>query len=204
MLKDIYFRTALAISFSAHLLLFSSGGLFHIFNINNIDKNPNKEIEVTYIIQKPEERVMQNLPQKYDIPERKTEVPLRKEVNVAKKQTLPISEEPAAESISEISDIEHLEEYISYYQLIREKVKKRVKSNYTKSSEEGIAYLVFSLMGNGDLKNLEIDDSRSSKSEYLRKTALKSLKEASPFPPFPRSIKKREITFSIAVIFKKE
>lgn len=188
MLQNATFRTAFAISLSLHLFAISAGGFFHTKPLD--DKNC--PIEVSYLVpeisqDKIQERIIQNLPQKYDLEKKDLQ-------QVVEKGEHYLSEEALKE----------LEEYIQYYELIRESIKKYVSKNYTRFREEGIIEVAFTLNKNGILKNLAVDTSKSIKSPRLKTIALKSIKEASPFPPFPDSLKKKELAFAIAIIFKKE
>ena len=188
MLQNATFRMAFAISFILHLFAISAGRFFHTKSFNN----ENHKIEITYLApeisqDKIQERIIQNLPQKYDLEKKDLQ-------QVVEKGEQYLSEE----------ELKAFEEYIQYYELIRESIKKYVSKNYTRFREEGIIEVAFTLNKNGILKNLAVDTSKSIKSPRLKTIALKSMKEASPFPPFPDSLEKKELAFAIAIIFKKE
>ncbi|MBL7156850.1 MAG: TonB family protein [Candidatus Omnitrophica bacterium] len=203
--NDNVFKIALILSVSLHLFGISAGGFFYKRGLE--DKQC--EIEVTYLmLEMPEEEIkkeaLEKIPQKYDLEEREIqEVTQKKPETIQEaKLTKDISEE--GEQYLEKKELAELEEYIQYYKLIREKIKKHVTRNYTIFREEGRVDMAFTLTQHGSLKNMRIDETKSSKNPQLRKTALRSVKNASPFPPFPKELQKRELTFSIAIIFKKE
>ena len=92
--------------------------------------------------------------------------------------------------------------YKSYYQLIREKIRSYAYYNY-KKLEEGDIFLTFSLNANGELKDVAINDAKSAKSEYLRQTALSSVKDSSPFPAFPEKLKNNKtLSFHVIISFE--
>jgi len=202
MLKDIPFRAAFAISVSAHLLAVSAGGFFH----GKPPLEENREIEVTYLVPEEElaEEIIQDLPREYDLKDKELQQARRRE-----EAKLP---EPQAESDSVLSEeqyleekeLEKLEEYIQYYELIREKIKKTVARDYTRFREEGMVEVAFTLDKRGRLKNLIIDKLKSASSASLRKTALHSIERAAPFPAFPPLLKREDLTFAIAIIFKRQ
>ena len=69
--------------------------------------------------------------------------------------------------------------------------------------ERGEVTVSFVLGQNGALKQVVIDKAGSSKSAQLQNAALKSIKAAAPFPAFPASLQREELTFNISIIFKK-
>jgi len=92
--------------------------------------------------------------------------------------------------------------YKSYYQLIREKIRRYAYYNY-KKLEEGDVFLTFSLNANGELKDVVINDAKSAKSEYLRQTALLSVKDSNPFPAFPEKLKNNKmLSFHVIISFE--
>ena len=89
---------------------------------------------------------------------------------------------------------------IEYYSSIREEIKK--KAFYYKPSEgRGAVTVIFGIDSKGLLKKLAIDDVRSTNRVNLRAAALKSIKHAAPFSPFPPELKNNIITFSITIEF---
>ena len=94
-------------------------------------------------------------------------------------------------------------DYVNYYQLIREKIRSRLKDNYQYYSREGEVYLSFVLTQNGSLLSYAIDRSKSTQDEVLLHITATSLKAISPFPALPRSLSMSKMSFSIVISFKK-
>lgn len=202
MLGDPIFRIAFAISLSAHIFAVSAKGLLPQKPVDDT----NYEIEVTYVIpEMPEEmkeaEAMPSLPKKYDLERKKTELAAKKAI--AEEEGLTKVEAPAEdEKYIEEEELEKLEDYIQYYELIRERIRKYVMRNCSSFVDEGGVDLLFTLTDKGALKTISVDESRSVKSSYLKKAALRSVRKAAPFPSFPDSLERGELTFSISIVFK--
>ncbi|MFA5286897.1 MAG: TonB family protein [Candidatus Omnitrophota bacterium] len=93
--------------------------------------------------------------------------------------------------------------YISYYQIVREKIRRSAYQNYTRS-ETGEVYVAFIISGDGDLKNARLVEERSSGNSYLKSIALASVKSASPFPRFPKELDYPELSFNVVISFEIE
>jgi protein TonB len=93
--------------------------------------------------------------------------------------------------------------YISYYQVVREKIKRAAYQNYT-GREEGEVTISFVISDDGYLKDLRLIEDKSSPSPYLREIALRSLKDASPFPNFPKELSYPRLSFNLTVTFETE
>jgi outer membrane biosynthesis protein TonB len=91
--------------------------------------------------------------------------------------------------------------YQNYYSLVRSRIKQRAYFNYAEYYA-GEVYLTFVLYSDGTLKDLKIIEERSSGGPYLRTIGLKSIKEATPFPPFPKTLKYPELTFNVVISFQ--
>jgi outer membrane biosynthesis protein TonB len=91
--------------------------------------------------------------------------------------------------------------YLSYYSLVRARIKQRAYFNYAEYYA-GEVYLTFVLYSDGTLKDLKIIEEKSSGGPYLRTIGLKSVKEATPFPPFPKALKYPELTFNVVISFQ--
>lgn len=93
-------------------------------------------------------------------------------------------------------------EYKSYYQLIREKIRRFAYYNYRKL-QEGEVFLTFSLTPKGELAEVSVNEQKSSKDDYLRNTALNSIREAAPFGDFPEKLKKNlKLSFNVIISFE--
>ena len=93
--------------------------------------------------------------------------------------------------------------YISYYQIVREKIRRAAYQNYTRA-EVGEAYLSFLISSDGSLKAVQLIEEKSSPSTYLKEIALRSVKEASPFPNFPKELDYSQLSFNVVISFEIE
>lgn len=93
--------------------------------------------------------------------------------------------------------------YISYYQIVREKIRRSAYQNYT-GSETGEVYIAFVTSSDGDLRRARLVEEKSSASSYLKNVALSSVKNASPFPSFPKELDYPELSFNVAISFEIE
>ncbi|MDD5156390.1 MAG: TonB family protein [Candidatus Omnitrophica bacterium] len=114
-------------------------------------------------------------------------------ISVKKKITLPAID---ADKINNPS-------YISYYQIVREKIRRCAYLNYART-ETGEVYLSFVISNVGDIKQVRIVDEKSSPSPYLREIALKSISDAAPFPNFPKELDYPHLSFNVVISFEIE
>ena len=91
--------------------------------------------------------------------------------------------------------------YANYYSLIRGRIKQRANFNYS-DNYTGEVYLTFILTNDGALKELQILENRTTGGQFLRTIGLKSIKEATPFPPFPKELHYPELTFNVVISFQ--
>jgi TonB family protein len=93
--------------------------------------------------------------------------------------------------------------YLNYYQIVREKIKRAAYQNYMRT-ETGEVYLTFTISNPGYLGQVRIIEEKSSGSSYLNSVALKSIKDASPFPTFPKELDYPELSFNVVISFEIE
>lgn len=93
--------------------------------------------------------------------------------------------------------------YISYYQIVREKIRRAAYQNYTRT-ETGEVYISFIISRSGYLEEARLVEEKSSLSPYLRGIALRSLKDASPFPNFPKELDYPKLSFNVVISFETE
>lgn len=93
--------------------------------------------------------------------------------------------------------------YISYYQIVREKIRRTAYQNYTRT-ETGEAYLSFIVASDGSLRDERLVDEKSTPNQYLKNIALRSIKEASPFPAFPKELDYPQLSFNVIISFEIE
>ncbi|MFH1640330.1 MAG: TonB family protein [Candidatus Omnitrophota bacterium] len=114
-------------------------------------------------------------------------------IAIKKKITLPAVD---------VSDINN-PSYINYYQIVREKIKRAAYHNYART-EIGEVYLSFIISSDGSLRDIRLVEEKSSANSYLREIALRSIKDASPFPAFPKELDYPELSFNIVISFEIE
>ncbi|MGB2599495.1 MAG: TonB family protein [Candidatus Omnitrophota bacterium] len=88
--------------------------------------------------------------------------------------------------------------YLEYFNLIREKIRARVYSSGS-SSEDGMVEVVFTLSRDGRLAR--VNKAFSNLSRDVRKSVIRALRRAQPFPPFPVEMGNAPITFSLTIKF---
>lgn len=93
--------------------------------------------------------------------------------------------------------------YISYYQIVREKIKRAAYQNYTRQNT-GEVYLSFIVSNDGFLKDARLVEEKSSSDQYLKEIAQRSLKDASPFPNFPKDLNYPSLSFNVVISFEIE
>jgi len=93
--------------------------------------------------------------------------------------------------------------YISYYQIVREKIRRSAYQNYTRT-DTGEVYLTFVISSEGYVKGVRLVEEKSSGASYLREIALQSVKDAAPFPDFPKELDYPSLTFNVVISFEIE
>ncbi len=93
--------------------------------------------------------------------------------------------------------------YISYYQIVREKIKRAAYQNYSRT-DVGEVYLSFIIARDGYLRDIRLAEDKSCVNVYLREIALRSLKDASPFPNFPKELDYPYLSFNVVISFEIE
>lgn len=91
--------------------------------------------------------------------------------------------------------------YVTYYQIVRDRIRDRAYTNYTKLSV-GEVYLTFIIRSDGALMELQILPEKTTANEFLNDVGVKSVKEAGPFPPFPQDLNYPELTFNVSISFQ--
>ena len=93
--------------------------------------------------------------------------------------------------------------YLSYYQIIREKIRRSAYQNYA-TSDMGEVYISFIVSSSGYLEEARLVEEKSSSNPYLRDIALKSVNDASPFPKFPVQLDYSQLSFNVIISFEIE
>ena len=92
--------------------------------------------------------------------------------------------------------------FATYYQAIREKIRKAAKRRYGGKLDSGDVSLGFTLFSNGRLKEVSVLRQSSTAISNLRTLAVQSLVEASPFPPFPERLRRDQLSFLVVLTFE--
>ena len=93
--------------------------------------------------------------------------------------------------------------YISYYQIVREKIRRSAYQNYTRN-ETGEVYVSFIISNDGYIKDVRLADEKTTANDYLKNIALRSIRDASPFPNFPKELDYPQLSFNIIISFEIE
>jgi outer membrane biosynthesis protein TonB len=93
--------------------------------------------------------------------------------------------------------------YVGYYQIVREKIRRAAYYNYT-HTEIGEVYLAFVITADGALKDVRLMEEKSSQNIYLKDIALRSIKDAAPFPSFPKDLDYPQLSFNVIISFEIE
>ncbi|MDP8233670.1 MAG: TonB family protein [Candidatus Saelkia tenebricola] len=112
-------------------------------------------------------------------------------------------EEDQVVSLSENINAEIIpESMLNYYNAIREEIKKKAFYYKPRFQGKGAVRVLFGIDSDGILQGIMVDDNKSTRYNILRNAALKSVKHAAPFPPFPIELKNDFITCSITIEFE--
>jgi TonB family protein len=91
--------------------------------------------------------------------------------------------------------------YMDYYKLIREKIRKNAYYYYNTNSK-GEVSVHFAVANNGRVDSLLLNDA-STLSRNLKDIAIKSVRDAAPFPPFPPELQDySRLSFNVSIYFK--
>lgn len=93
--------------------------------------------------------------------------------------------------------------YISYYQFVREKIRRSAYQNYAKT-ETGEICLSFIITRNGALHDIRLIEDKSSPNMYLRELAIRSVRAAAPFTEFPKELDYPQLSFNVIISFEIE
>lgn len=94
--------------------------------------------------------------------------------------------------------------YLDYYQLVREKIRRSAYENYSRT-EVGEVYVSFLISSDGQIKEMRLIEDRTRANLYLKDTAMRSIREASPFPDFPKELSAYpQLSFNVIISFEIE
>ncbi len=89
----------------------------------------------------------------------------------------------------------------NYYLKVREEIKSALEKHGKRFTREGEVYVKFIISKDGALKELALYKNSTRGASSLEAIAIKSIKEASPFPPFDDGINKAELPFKVPIRF---
>jgi len=225
---DKFFRTAIIISALAHVTFIA----VHLPSLNFLRFNrPKQEIKVTYI-KIPQQQDLQpkksagraplitRIPAKVTADNKSMLAPLKQSENFLKKSAgfaarqpsivKPFALKPDIIPIKKKITLPPVEttkmsnpSYISYYQLVREKIRRSAYQNYSRT-ETGDIFLTFVIAQNGSLRDIRLIEDKSTPSYYLRDIAARSIRAAAPFPVFPKELDYPQLSFNVIISFEIE
>ena len=93
--------------------------------------------------------------------------------------------------------------YLSYNHDLSQRIRNRALSNLMRANfDVGEVYLTFVLSSKGILKQVKVIEEKSEASSFLKEIALRSVREASPFPPYSKELNYPELTFNLLIYFR--
>ena len=106
-----------------------------------------------------------------------------------------------------LKEMTHVTELLLYLaaraQIVREKIRRSAYQNYT-HNETGEVYISFIISNDGYVKDVHLIEARTSASDYLKGIASRSVRDASPFPNFPKELDYPQLSFNIIISFEIE
>ncbi len=91
--------------------------------------------------------------------------------------------------------------YVSYYQIVREKIRRCAYQYYTRT-EQGEVYLSFVISNDGYVREIRVVEEKSSSNTYLLEISVKSIKEAAPLPNFPKELDYQQLSFNVIISYE--
>lgn len=212
------FWVAFSISLVTHTIILLQNAKVTFFSLNKKEER----LEVSYVPppKKPPER--QNEAQKFPLPKKDLVlksltkiIPQRIPLSLSRKSKDIFERKPALIKSDIVAiktkitlppveiDKSSSPAYASYYQIVREKIRRAAYQNYS-GNLTGEVYLSFIIGGDGDLKEVRLLEKKSSTSEYLQGVAFSSIKDAAPFPNFPPELDYPQLSFNVIISFQIE
>ena len=208
-MKNTALRSALILSVALHLLAITPLYGFVMFREAVDTKKP---IVVDYLVAKDLPRIDARKARPRSMAQETKKTDTSRDVAMkttsdkpeAKRAARKIS--PGSSRITQKAEarIRGTKDYISYYELIREKIRACLKAHYNTHQKEGRVQLSFTLKADGSLVLVEADEPNSTDNETLLDIAVRSVREAAPFAPFPKAISLPRMSFDLLVTFKKQ
>ncbi|HDN86194.1 MAG: hypothetical protein DRP68_03875 [Candidatus Omnitrophota bacterium] len=205
-MKDLW-GLSLGVSLIVHLLILTGLPAVPHFNVQR--KKEKKEIRIFPKEFKKipkvdkfdrEEALLKKVPPYIEEKAKRTILDSQRKFLLEKPKINPSLKEIVFTDTSDNKEIKKSPVYMNYYRMIREKIKEKAYSYYN-SEESGMVHLSFIVFKNGILKGLNLVDA-STTSKELVMIAIKSIREAAPFPPFPEELNYSQLHFNVSIHFK--
>ncbi|MCX5697315.1 MAG: TonB family protein [Candidatus Omnitrophica bacterium] len=228
MFSDKAFQIALIISICTHGVILSQNPNFSVSSSPRIKQNP----EVKYIKPPKQEKTLPKvaMPQKGYISKTSLQagshkISLPNSINIKTIQMQnqnqknianirePIAIKPSITKPDIIAvkkkitlppvDLDKIDNpsYVSYYQIVREKIRRCAYQYYTRT-EQGEVYLSFVISNDGYVREIRVVEEKSSSNPYLLEISVKSIKEAAPFPNFPKELDYQQLSFNVVISYE--
>lgn len=139
--------------------------------------------------------VSQPAPAEKTLPQEQKPVPAapqRQSIAAARPLPTPVSIDDAAQSGM----------YTNYYKIINDQLQRAALS--PADFAEGQITLSFVVMADGSLVSVDVVPDSSTPDSTLQQTAVQIVRDASPFPPFPRDLRKIDLTFNVVICFREQ
>ena len=234
MFSDKVFKNCLLMSLALHIIIVFNITPIRIFSHARLKPDRAKEIEVTYYKKATPVKASRLLPQalvsardkieKTPLPYKQSKpapviqkTGFKKNIKPAEKIHKPVT--PTTEKIRvlketitqdkwrifhESTDLSSQPSYLKYYNIVRAKIEKTANTNKPYLFKIGEINLIFTILNNGDLRNVDLVNSGSAVLDpALTQCALDSVYAASPFPPFTGDIREDHLTFQVSISFEK-
>ena len=92
--------------------------------------------------------------------------------------------------------------YMSYYQVVRDRIRRIANRNRPRPFEPGDVGLWFVVAANGELQDIGGLALRGGAHARLQRVAETAVRQAAPFPPFPPTLPQRAIPFHVVISFE--
>lgn len=141
---------------------------------------------------------------------RKAQVPVKPKPVIQTPATQPMSANDALKEVPAeirssadlLSDPKSKEVFESYFVLIKDRIHQVVRRKYSRAEVgEGQVGLVFILRSDGKLENVWTIEKMSTADILVKNFARSCVRDAAPFPQFPRELGMNRISFNITIIF---
>ena len=216
MRRDTTFKVCIIISACIHIAILIPWSFFNIISMPEVSF---QRIELSYFKDGPVTDVLiKDIKPITSVKGRTDEQNIKtaklKEVKIGLNEKTKKSSEAAKDTIAKISkdaepedlgtiegDVEDGLAYMDYYLRVREKIKSTLEKNGRRFMQEGDIHVRFTITRDGTLKDLMLYKKSGGYVVPLETIAIKSIKDASPFPAFGEDIKEGEIPFDLPIRF---